>query len=255
MIAYYSGWLKNNVQDASIVETDKNAFMNAVYQMEWNKGVDILLHTPGGDIAATESIVTYLQSLFGNNIRAIIPQLAKSAGTMMAMSCKEIIMGKQSSLGPIDPQLNGIACQMVVDEFYQAVNEVKKNPASLGLWQVIISKYAPAYLTVCNDAIKWSKELAEKWLYAVNPQINIDKVKNVFINHAHSYSHSRHISKEDCKETGLNVINLEDNQNLQEAVLSFHHCCMILFDIVPVTKFVVNQYGRNYIQTSQKNKS
>ena len=42
--------------------------------------------------------------MFGTDIRAIVPQLALSAGTMVALACKEIIMGKHSSLGPIDPQ-------------------------------------------------------------------------------------------------------------------------------------------------------
>ena len=44
-------------------------------------------------------------------MRAFIPQISMSAGTMIAMSCREIIMGEQSSLGPIDPQMGGIACQ------------------------------------------------------------------------------------------------------------------------------------------------
>ena len=254
VIAYYSGWMKNNVPEASIVETDKNAFMNAVYEMDKAEGLDIILHTPGGDIAATESIVSYLKSIFGNNIRAIVPQISMSAGTMMAMSCKEIVMGRQSSLGPIDPQINGVACQMVIDEFYRAVKEVKENPASLGLWQAIISHYAPTYLTVCEDAIKWSEELAQKWLVDVNPTIDMEKVRNIFINHEHSYSHSRHISKEDCRVAGLNVADLEERQELQDAVLSLHHCYMILCDIMPVVKIVMNQKGRIYIQTKETKK-
>lgn len=254
VIAYYSGWLKNNVHEASIIETDKNAFMNAVYQMDRDKGLDIILHTPGGDIAATEGIVNYLKSMFDGDIRAIVPQISMSAGTMIAMSSKEIIMGRQSSLGPIDPQINGVACQMVIDEFYKAVDEVKSNPASLGLWQAIISHYGPTYLTVCDDAVKWSEELATKWLTEINPDIDMDKIKYVFINHEHSYSHSRHLSKEDCRNAGLNIKDLEDNQDMQEAVLSLHHCYMILCDIIPIVKIVMNQYGRSYVQTKQNKK-
>ena len=251
IIVYYSGWLKSNVFETSINENDKNAFMNAVYGMDKTKGVDLFLHTPGGDIAATESIVNYLKSLFGNNVRAIVPQISMSAGTMIAMSCKEIIMGRQSSLGPIDPQMNGVACQMVVDEFKRAVDEVRSNPASLGLWQTIIGKYSPTFLTACSDAIKWSEELAERWLTEVNPQINMNKVKNVFINHNHSYSHSRHISKEDCRAAGLPITDLEADQDLQDAVLSLHHCYMILIDVISVVKIVMNQDGRAYLQNKK----
>ena len=249
VIAYYSGWLK--VPDAphvSIDEQDKNAFMTTVYKLDKAKGLDLILHTPGGDIAATESIVTYLKSIFNGDIRAFIPQISMSAGTMIAMSCKEIIMGEQSSLGPIDPQMGGIACQAVIDEFNRAVDEVSKKPAALGLWQIIISKYHPTFLTACEKAIAWSAELAEQWLKEVNPEIDFDKIKNVFLNHNNSYSHSRHMSKRDCKAAGLNIVDLEANQDLQDAVLSLHHCYMILFDKFLISKVVENNIGGRYMQ-------
>lgn len=248
IIVYYSGWLKSNVAEVSINENDKNALMNAVCGLkDKSKGLDLILHTPGGDIAATEGIVNYLKSVFGNNIRAIVPQISMSAGTMIAMSCKEIIMGRQSSLGPIDPQMGGVACQMVIDEFNRAVGDVKKNPASLGIWQTIIRQYSPTFLTACEDAIKWSEELAEKWLTEINPNIDMDAIKEVFINHKHSYSHSRRISKEDCKTAGLPIRDLEDNQDLQDVILSLHHCFMILIDMISVVKIVMNHEGRTYI--------
>ncbi len=222
--------------------------MTAVHRLDKDKGLDLVLHTPGGDIAATESIVAYLKSIFKGDIRAIIPQISMSAGTMMAMSCKEIIMGEQSSLGPIDPQMGGVACQAVIDEFQKAVREVAANPASLGLWQTIISKYHPTFLTACENAINWSGELAEQWLQEANPNIDVQKVKDVFLNHKNSYSHSRHLSKQDCKATGLNIVDLEANPELQDAVLSLHHCYMILFDKFPISKIVENHIGGRYIQ-------
>lgn len=249
VIAYYSGWLKApDAPHVIIDDQDKNAFMAAVYKLDRTKGLDLILHTPGGDIAATESIVTYLKKIFNGNIRAFIPQISMSAGTMIAMSCKEIVMGEQSSLGPIDPQMGGIACQAVVDEFKRAVEEVSKNPAALGLWQAIISKYHPTFLTACENAITWSAKLAEQWLKEANPKIDFDKIKNVFLNHNNSYSHSRHMSKQDCKDAGLNIIDLETDQDLQDAVLSLHHCYMILFDKLMISKVVENHIGGRYMQ-------
>lgn len=249
IISYYSGWLKNpDAPHVGIDDQDKNAFMTTVHKLDKSIGLDLILHTPGGDIAATESIVTYLKSIFQGDIRAFIPQISMSAGTMIAMSCKEIIMGEQSSLGPIDPQMGGIACQAVIDEFNKAVKEVGKNPASLGLWQAIIGKYHPTFLSSCENAINWSSQLAEQWLKEVNPAINFKKVQDVFINHKHSYSHSRHLSKQDCKNAGLNIVDLEDNQDLQDAVLSLHHCYMILFDKFLISKVVENQIDGRYFQ-------
>lgn len=248
-IAYYSGWLKYpSAPNVSLNETDKNAFMEVVCGMDRKKGLDLILHTPGGDLAATESIVTYLKKMFNDDIRAIIPQISMSAGTMMAMSCKSIIMGEQSSLGPIDPQMGGLACQAVIDEFQDAVKQVAKDPASLGLWQVIISKYRPTDLTACQNAVKWAEKLATDWLSQANPGINVTAVLSVFLNHKRSFSHAKHMSKQECKNAGLNVVDLEADQNLQDAVLSLHHAYMIYFDKFMVSKVVENQQNGSYIQ-------
>lgn len=250
IISYYSGWLKNaSAPNTNINDNDINALMNAVNKLDRTKGLDLILHTPGGDIAATENVVNYLQSAFPNNIRAIIPQLSMSAGTMIALSCNSIVMGKQSSLGPIDPQFNGIACQGIIDEYLRAIEAVTANPNALGIWQPIISKYHPTLIGDCENAVKWSKELATKWLQRVNAKINMKDVENLFISHSTSYSHSRHISREECKAVGLAIEDLENNQEFQDAVLSLHHCYMILFDKWLYSKIIENQIGGRYLQS------
>lgn len=250
IISYYSGWLKNSSAPNTIInDNDINALMNAVNKLDRTKGLDLILHTPGGDLAATENVVNYLQSAFPNNIRAIIPQLSMSAGTMIALSCNCIVMGKQSSLGPIDPQFNGIACQGILDEYSRAISDVTANPNALGIWQPIISKYHPTLIGDCENAVKWSKELATKWIKKVNAGINMIDVENLFISHSTSYSHSRHISRDECKTVGLNIEDLENNQDFQDAVLSLHHCYMILFDKWRYSKIVENQIGGRYLQT------
>lgn len=104
-----------------------NGFMMAVHKLERSKGLDLVLHTPGGSIASTESIVRYLHLMFDHDIRVIVPQIAMSAGTMIACSSREIILGKQSSLGPIDPQMRGIPAQGVISEFKKALDDYKQD--------------------------------------------------------------------------------------------------------------------------------
>ncbi len=136
VIAYYSGWITRspNTAELSIDDNDKNAFMATIHNLDRSLGLDLILHTPGGSLAAAESIVDYLRRMFGTDIRAFVPQLAMSAGTMIACSCKEIVMGKQSNLGPIDPQFSGVPAYGVLAEFKKAVDEVKNNPASIPMW-------------------------------------------------------------------------------------------------------------------------
>ena len=184
VISYYSCWLKTpGAPNSSINDQDMNAFMNAVHGLDRSKGLDLLLHTPGGDLAATESLINYLRTIFSDNIRAIVPQISMSAGTIIALSCREIIMGKQSSLGPIDPQLGGVACQSVLEEFETAVKEVTANPASAALWQVIFNKYNPTFITACKKSIEWSERLMEDCIQSVyGTSFNLKPVKDIFLN-------------------------------------------------------------------------
>lgn len=256
IITYYSAWLtKPNIANLDIVDGDKNAFMQAIYRMDKKKGLDLILHTPGGNIAAAESIVDYLHSIFGDDIRAIVPQMAMSAGTMIAISCPTIIMGKESSLGPVDPQFHGISCQEAVDEFDQAVAAVSANPASLGLWQVRISKYSPTFLVSCKNALDWSKSYTKNWL-ARNYQLDdasADNMSKPFVDHSESKSHARHFSIYQCKSFGLNILDLESDNDLQDLILSLHHTYMIFFDKSTAFKAVENQLGARYLRIQNGN--
>ncbi|MDZ7828275.1 MAG: hypothetical protein U5K33_01915 [Halofilum sp. (in: g-proteobacteria)] len=56
-IIYYSGWLqKKNIDGLEVNDADKNGFMTVVHGLDRKKGLDLILHTPGGETAATEFI-------------------------------------------------------------------------------------------------------------------------------------------------------------------------------------------------------
>lgn len=252
VIAYYSGWLqKPNAADTAVNDKDKSGFMLAIHKLDKSKGLDLLLHTPGGDIAATESLVDYLYAIFEKDIRVIVPQISMSAGTMIALCSKEIIMGKHSNLGPIDPQFNGVACQAVVDEFTQAVNDIKANPQSAILWQTIIGKYHPTFLGACKQAIEWSEKMVSGWLdfnMCAGDKTRVDKILKTFSNHQKQKSHARHIPKQECIDAGLNIIDLEGNQALQDAVLTTHHMYFHTFSNTNSVKFIENHLGVAYVE-------
>lgn len=57
VICYYSGWLQKPELGiaAAVNDTDKNGLMTTINGLDVSKGLDLVLHTPGGDTAATES--------------------------------------------------------------------------------------------------------------------------------------------------------------------------------------------------------
>ena len=256
-IAYYSGWLsKPSVAQGDINDEDKNGFMMAVHELDRDKGLDLILHTPGGGIAATQSIVHYLRKMFNNDIRAIVPQLAMSAGTMIACSCKEIVMGKQSNLGPIDPHMRGIPAQGVIKEFKRAIREIKRDPATISVWQPIISQYRPTFLSQCEQAIQWSNTFVESQLATVmfdgDPEANKKAVaiRKFLSDYSRNKTHDRHIHADECKQHGLKIIELEEDPKLQDLVLTIHHCYMHVFMNGPAYKVIENHLGRALIKNA-----
>lgn len=261
VIAYYSGFLQRQQGNINIDDNDKNAFMQTINGLDKSKGLDLILHTQGGDIAATESIVKYLHSIFGTNIRAFIPQMAMSAGTMIALSCKEIILGKQSNIGPIDPQFGGISCAGVLEEFREAKREVTRNTKIVPIWQSIISKYRPAFIGDCEKAIKWSDKMVKNWLCSnmlsenINPEKDAKKILKTLSSHSKTFNHSRHIHYDECLELGIRVKllesfdkkNIENCKDLQDCVLTIHHAYMHTFSNSIALKIVENHMGNAMI--------
>jgi len=263
VIVYYSGWLQK--QDLArqgfggfaVNDSDKNAFMATIHGLDRTLGLDLVLHTPGGETAATESLVDYLRAMFGKNIRAIVPQLAMSAGTMIALACREVVMGKHSSLGPIDPQLGGMAAHGVIEEFKRAKAEIAQNAATIPVWQPIIAKYSPTLIGECEKAIEWSNEVAERWLREcmfdgeATAAADAKRIIDELSDHALTKSHARHYSAEQARNLGVKVVQLEDDQDLQDAVLSVHHSVIQTLDATGAYKVVENQNGIAYIQQVQ----
>ena len=263
VIIYYSGWLQKSDQyrqqtwEFTLNDADKNGLMATIHEMPREKGLDLLLHTPGGDMAATESLVDYLRQMFGDNIRAIVPQIAMSGGTMIALACKQIIMGKHSNLGPIDPQFSGIAAHAVKEEFERAIKEVQAAPHTAPIWQIILSKYGPSLISESAKAIKWADEMTKEWLKTgmfkgdQDAPAKADRVVGELGDHAITMSHARHISLKAAQNLGLNVIPLEDDQALQDAILSVHHATILTFNMTSAVKIIENDRGVAFVQQMQ----
>jgi len=252
VIAYYSGWLSKPrapQPDVNINDEDKNGFMMAVHQMEKNAGLDLLLHTPGGGMGATESIVFYLRQIFGRDIRAFVPQIAMSAGTMIACSCKEIWMGKHSSLGPIDPQMSGLPALAVKKEFQRAYREIKAEPKKLSVWEPILRKYSPTFITQCESAVKWGETFVEEQLkdaMLFGKQNKVKRAKQIvrrLSDYDENKAHARHIHYDAARKAGLVVKLLEDDKDLQDLVLTVHHCYMHALQNSTAFKIIENHLG------------
>jgi len=259
IICYYSSWLtKPNVGDIDINDADMTGFMSCIHGLDCSKGLDLILHTPGGSPAAAESIVNYLRIKFNKDIRVFVPHMAMSAGTMIACSAKEIYMGNHSSLGPIDPQFNGIPAFNILSEFLEAKRDLVNNPDNVRYWSIKLQQYPAAFMKTAIDAITLSGELAKEWLGTCmfdksvkEDAIAIENIVKSLNEHDDSKIHGRHLNSDYCIGIGLKVKKLEDDPELQDKVLSLHHSYMITMNSTNVTKIIENHKRKSYICASK----
>jgi ClpP class serine protease len=75
--------------------------------------IDLIVHTPGGLVLATEQIA---RALFRHpaKVTVFVPHYAMSGGTMIALAADEIIMDENAVLGPVDPQLGSTPAASVL---------------------------------------------------------------------------------------------------------------------------------------------
>lgn len=260
MIIYATRWTSGDVPPnlVSITDEDIQGFMESVSGLNGDT-LDLIIHTGGGSAESTDAIVSYLRLKF-KNIRVIIPQAAMSAGTMLACAANIIVMGKQSSIGPIDPQfilqtavgIQAIPAHSILEQFKKAQDDCRENPKNLNSWLPMLSQYGPALLVSCLNQISFGKELVGNWLkaYMFNGEKTDlpDNIADFLSNHGNFKTHGKHINIETAMEIGLKIAQLESNQDFQDKVLSAFHATMHTLTSTNTAKVIANQNGNCFLK-------
>lgn len=264
--AYTTGKM-GNIPPAlvSVMNDDIHGFMSAVNGLK-NDKLDLIIHSPGGSAEAAEQIVNYLRAKY-KHIRAIIPQSAMSAATMIACACDEIVMGKHSAIGPIDPQITfptptgafTAPAQSLLSEFEQAKAEIIANPNVAPLWVNKLNNLPHGILDICKNTTDLSIEKVELWLSSfmfngeMDGKVKAKKIAKWLGTASNHKTHGRPIPYNIARDVGLKIIELESDQDLQEKVLSVFHSSIVTIEVTNCIKLIENQNGKGtYIQVNPK---
>jgi hypothetical protein len=260
-IVYASRWTTNDVNPGlvAISDEDIHAFMEAVAGLQ-GKQLDLVLHTGGGSAESAEAIISYLRQKY-EHIRIIVPQAAMSAGTMLACSADIIVMGRQSSLGPIDPQfilqtsvgIQSIPAHAIIAQFEKAQKDCAENPKNLNSWLPMLSQYGPALLVRCQDQIEFSKNMVRtcltEYMFKGEDSKFPDTISEYLSNHNNFKTHSKHINCKEARDIGLKIEMLEESTGpLQDKVLSAFHATSLTLNGTNTAKIVANHNGNCYMK-------
>lgn len=260
VILYSSGWteLDINSPNFSVSETDVQGFMETISSIN-NDELDLILHSPGGSTEVAGQIVTYLREKF-SSLRVIVPQAAMSAATLICCAADEVIMGHHSALGPTDPQMRiptktgqrWVPAQSIVDQFSE-VDEKIQAGENIAHYTPILSQYDPGLKKEAESLIALSNQLAERWakqyMFDGDPDADskASELSRYLSDHTNFLSHNRRIGRSHLEDnTPMVVEKLEDNQDLQDAVLSVFHAVTATHGHRQYTKIIENHEGDMY---------
>jgi len=163
-------------------------------------------------------------------------------------------MARHSSIGPIDPQVRGIPAAGVLKEFERAYTEIKQEPEKQAVWRPILEQYTPTFLGHCKNAIDWSEEFARQQLGSNmffgdrEKKGKIDTIITALTDYDSVKTHERQINHEEARRIGLKIKLLEDDQGLQDLVLTVHHCYTHTLSNTAAFKIIENHNGAAFIK-------
>ena len=264
VILYSTAWLETrpiNPSELQVALSDVQGVMEAVSNVA-ERELDLIIHSPGGSAEAAESLVEYLRERF-DHIRAFIPVAAMSAATMIALGADELVMGQHSQIGPIDPQFiintpegqRSAPAKAILNQFERAKQECQDSK-NLAAWMPIIRSYAPGLLNQCQNSQALASNLVAGWLERymfageLDPGGQARSVAEWLGDYDSFQSHGRRVGREQARDHGVRITDLETDQDLQDAVLSVHHGTMLTFGGTQAVKIIENHHGRAWIRTS-----
>jgi ClpP class serine protease len=83
---------------------DSEAVLRAIRLTPDTVPIDLVAHTPGGLVLASEQIARALHR-HPARVTVLVPHYAMSGGTLLALAADEIVMDENAVLGPVDPQI------------------------------------------------------------------------------------------------------------------------------------------------------
>ncbi len=169
---------------------DSEEVLRAIRMTPPDMPIDIILHTPGGLVLASQQIACALCD-HKAKVTAFIPHYAMSGGTLIALSADEIVMDPHAVLGPVDPQVGQYPAASVVRVLEQKpISEVDDQTLILA--------------DISRKALRQAHELVKSVLMANGMEPNqadqvADKLTQGY------FTHDYPISVEEARAMGLNV--------------------------------------------------
>jgi len=217
LLCYISGAATHISRDDTVF------FADLLHNLTRDNDLDLMLHTGGGDIDAAEKLISIVRTRVGTGcLRMIVPDFAKSAGTLMATGADRIVMSDTSELGPIDPQINRTdgrgnvmwhSVQTYLDAYEDHSATLRLTPNDI-VARIMLDKLDPAtvklFAAVRERARKFAEDqLKQGMLKTGEGDFSFTAVASALIDTKRWLTHGQMIGWQDAKKIGLVVDYLD----------------------------------------------
>jgi len=168
---------------------DSEELLRAIKLTDNKIPIDIILHTPGGLVLASEQIANALSKRKGK-VTVFVPHYAMSGGTMIALSADEVVMDDNAVLGPVDPQVGNFPAvsilKVIADKPAKDIDDETMIMADISRKAITQVKDTIKRIACCQYSMEEAEKLAE-------------------ILASGKWTHDYPISFEEAKELGIKV--------------------------------------------------
>ena len=212
----------------AVLSDDDADMLEAILQKtNSDKGIALLLSSPGGSGLAAERVINILRRYSGtNDYWAVIPGKAKSAATMVAFGASKIFMGPASELGPIDPQFSIVedgrqkrfSVFNIVASYKDLFKRATEEKGHLQPYLQQLARYDAREIKEFEDAISLSEDIAIRALktgmMSTLSKASIKRKIKMFLTPEITKAHGRLIDRDEAGSCGLTIEKVSVNDSL-----------------------------------------
>lgn len=224
-----------------------------------SKGLILILNSPGGIGLAAERIINICRSYSHQKFEVLIPNMAKSAATMICFGSNLIHLSKTSELGPIDPQIaikegdniKRLSVHSIITSYEKLFNDAINANGRIEPYLQQLSQYDARDIEELRRETELSESIAVKYLkMGMMNTLTEEEIKEKikpFLSPLESKSHGRPIFIEQAKECGLKVNEINMKGDLWHNIWElFLRCNYVLSrDIFKLIETCKDSYAAN----------
>jgi ATP-dependent protease ClpP protease subunit len=207
---------------AAIDLIDIDFVLNIEEHLQGQRGdreLHVLLRSPGGDGEQAIRAIRVLQSRCSKLV-FVIPDMAKSAATLLALGADEIHLGPASDLGPIDPQMNiggrWYAAKDVISAVEQAEQAVSQNRSLTPLWANLLAEVTALDVRSARAELDRTEYMIRQALGYRSDPPNEEQTETLVAGllkalQEETTTHATTLGPGELKSLGLPVVNVDAN--------------------------------------------